>query len=620
MKKYFSLFKPFLTFLSLSLTVSLLPAQEFSKPPASTATANGVDVGTENNKNDFLLEASASQATNTDGFPVDLQGKNIPEQATVNLYVNKPSNAAGSATLTLMVFDADNLDEGKLEINGAGPIQLFGPQASTRNNRQVVPVTLATSEDWWNDGRNTLRFIHGHMDGFRIDSASLEFETMPSRFPIGLQGKNLPEQANANLYVNKPLNTTGSATLTLMVFDADALDEGKLEINGIGPIQLFGPQVSSRNDSEVVSITLTTPVDWWNNGKNTLGFVHWRTDGFRIDGASVEFETIPSSFPIILRGNVFPEEKTVYMNVAKPSGSSGNAILNFIAFDADTPNEGQLEINGNGPIQLFGNRARSKNDRKTVPLTLTTLADWWQDGINTVRFIHTRRDGYRIESASVKFEISSSLAKNINRPRAITHATNPTSSPTLPSVNSPESGRVTLSDGWTVGDEEGSTDPNITHNFETRRGEAGVVEKNDSRVRINSGVNAEITDDKNSQMAATVQVGKWRRHIITLNSSTHPGNPFELEVDGTFTHTNSGTEISVPGYYSGGDVWSIAFMPTLIGKWTYETSSVNSDLDGLQGAIDCIDSGHPVCLKEIRHMHGNGNTQTDLMLSHRSPI
>ena len=663
MKKYFPQLKSFLASLVLIfLTVSFLPAQELSAPSSLTATANGMDillnwnengetdflgdnirqsmtqggpyqqpnsallaqpnfadtnlargayffvasaVGTTNNESDFSSVASASSVViNRPGFPINLQGENLPEQATINLDVKKPSNAIGSVTLTLMVLDADSLDEGKLEINGAGPIQLFGSHAFAQNNHQVIPITLTTSVDWWNDGRNTLRFVHWGRDGFRIDGASVEFETMPSGLPIDLQGKNLPEQANANLYVDKPSNATGSATLTLMVLDADSLDEGELEINGTGPIQLFGPQVSFRNDGQIVPITLTTPVDWWNDERNTLRFVHWGRDGFRIDSASVEFETKPIGFPIVLRGNDPPEEATVNMNVTKPSGSTGNATLSLMVFDADTPDEGQLEINGNGPIQLFGDHARLKTDRKTVPITLTTLADWWNDGINTIRFIHTRTDGYRIESASVKFEIPLSSAKNINHPLTVSHTANSGNGSTSPNENfqasTTNSDEIIISDGWIFEDGKEFKNASPNHISERPGGDtAGIVvgDGDDSGVQVSSSVNIEETDNKNAQIAAEIQVGKWRRHVITLNNSTYSGNPFELEVDCTFTHTNSEKEISLPGYYSGEGAWSVAFMPTLIGKWTYETSSADPDLDGVKGLISCIDSGHPGMLK-----------------------
>lgn len=92
-------------------------------------------------------------------------------------------------------------------------------------------------------------------------------------------------------------------------------------------------------------------------------------------------------------------------------------------------------------------------------------------------------------------------------------------------------------------------------------------------------------------------VGKWRRYVVTLPNSSYSGNPFELEVDATFTHTQSGTTISIPGFYAGNNQWKIAFMPTKLGTWTYQTSSSDSNLNGVSGSVNAIASGHPGMLK-----------------------
>ena len=91
--------------------------------------------------------------------------------------------------------------------------------------------------------------------------------------------------------------------------------------------------------------------------------------------------------------------------------------------------------------------------------------------------------------------------------------------------------------------------------------------------------------------AHAATVGKWRRQVITLPNDTYSGNPFELEIDGTFTHTASGTSITLPGYYAGNNSWKIAFMPTITGEWAYVTSSNDSDLNGVTGSITCTGSG-----------------------------
>ena len=364
--------------------------------------------GNSNYSNNITETTDSSSST----FPVILQGRNLPEEAVVNLEVNKPSNMTGNLVLTLQVFDADTVDEGELEINGNSPIELFGDQATFKNDKKTVPIVFITPADWWSDGANTLRFVHTRTGGYRIESASVDFDNIPSSFPIDLQGRNLPEDATANLQVEKPSVVSETAVLTLTVFDADNASEGELEINGNDPIQLFGDQSTTDNDVQTVPIVLNTPSDWWNDGANALRFVHTSTRGYRVENASVEFNPTTSSFPIDLQSRNLPEEATVNLIVSKPLGASNTAALTMMVFDADHPAEGELEINGNGSVQLFSDQGTTSNDAMTVPIVINTPSDWWNDGPNTLRFVHTSTRGYRIESASVDFEIAGALAKN----------------------------------------------------------------------------------------------------------------------------------------------------------------------------------------------------------------
>ena len=95
--------------------------------------------------------------------------------------------------------------------------------------------------------------------------------------------------------------------------------------------------------------------------------------------------------------------------------------------------------------------------------------------------------------------------------------------------------------------------------------------------------------------AATVD--KWRRHVVSLANASYSGNPFELEVEATFTHTSSGTQFTLPGYYAGSDTWKIGFMPTKTGEWTWVTSSGDTDLDNKSGSLTCAASGKRGLLK-----------------------
>ena len=99
-------------------------------------------------------------------------------------------------------------------------------------------------------------------------------------------------------------------------------------------------------------------------------------------------------------------------------------------------------------------------------------------------------------------------------------------------------------------------------------------------------------------MVGAATVGKWRRHVVSLPNSTYSVNPFELEVNATYRHEASGTALALPGYYAGNDTWKVGFMPTEVGEWTFITSSVDPDLNGVTGSLTCIESGLPGMLKQ----------------------
>lgn len=88
-------------------------------------------------------------------------------------------------------------------------------------------------------------------------------------------------------------------------------------------------------------------------------------------------------------------------------------------------------------------------------------------------------------------------------------------------------------------------------------------------------------------------VEQWGRVVIPLSNLSYSGNPFELEVNGTFTHSASGARVTLPGYYDGNDEWKLAFMPTLGDTWTYITSSPDADLDGVTGSFTAQESARP---------------------------
>ena len=315
-----------------------------------------------------------------------------------------PSNLSGvvvsSSSIQLQWTDNSN-NEVRFRIErkeGTGP---FGEVAT-------VDANVTAYEDTGLQANTTYSYRvqaeNGASASAYSNTVSKTTENEITMFPVVLQGRNLPEETSVNLEVSRPSDASIS-TLTLTVFDADIADEGLLEINGNGPVQLFGDRAAFRNDRITSAITLNIPADWWNDGTNTLRFMHTRTGGYRIDNATVDFGPADSDLPIILQGKDLPEEALFTLDINKPSAAGGTATLILEVFDADTPDEGEVEINDNGSVQLFGDQANWKNDRKTLPITFPTPAEWWNDGANSLRFIHNRTGGYRVENASVEFGI-----------------------------------------------------------------------------------------------------------------------------------------------------------------------------------------------------------------------
>ncbi len=244
-----------------------------------------------------------------------------------------------------------------------------------------------------------------------------------SAFPVDLRGA-APEQAVVNQAVSKPSGAQ-TATVTLSTFDADMVDEGEMVINGNPPIVMFGSKGRAVNDDQNADITFSTPASYWRNGSNTVVFRHNRTAGFSINRMAVAFS---GSAPVVdapdasnssgsgetvllkLTGNA-PEEMRMVLNVSKPSTAS-SAMLTLATFDADMRDEGELIINGNPPVMLFGSAGTLSNDGNAATISLPTPASYWRDGANDLTFKHTRTAGYIIDRVAVDFSATGGVSGN----------------------------------------------------------------------------------------------------------------------------------------------------------------------------------------------------------------
>ena len=71
------------------------------------------------------------------------------------------------------------------------------------------------------------------------------------------------------------------------------------------------------------------------------------------------------------------------------------------------------------------------------------------------------------------------------------------------------------------------------------------------------------------RLLPAVTVEQYHPHDFTLSGQAS-GNPFDVEVKGEFTGPD-GTHITVPGFYAGGNVWTIRFSATKPGRWSMTT-------------------------------------------------
>ncbi len=127
---------------------------------------------------DFTTEVSPGKTT----FPLSLMGP-APEALTADVAVAKPQRAA-SAIVALQVFDADAATEGKVYINSRDSLTLFGAASANTNDQHTVTVKYRTSANCWNDGTNTLRFLHSSTAGFVVEAVNISFTVKPGKTHI----------------------------------------------------------------------------------------------------------------------------------------------------------------------------------------------------------------------------------------------------------------------------------------------------------------------------------------------------------------------------------------------------------------------------------------------------
>ena len=126
------------------------------------------------------------------GLPVDLTG-GTPQSSDVELTILSIPSGTQYIEITMTVQDPDYSNEGRLFINGYGPITLFGTQGVSSNDGISVTMSpIATDPAWYHPGQNILTFWHDSTAGYVVENISVSFvisppDPPPSGLPCGLR-------------------------------------------------------------------------------------------------------------------------------------------------------------------------------------------------------------------------------------------------------------------------------------------------------------------------------------------------------------------------------------------------------------------------------------------------
>lgn len=82
-------------------------------------------------------------------------------------------------------------------------------------------------------------------------------------------------------------------------------------------------------------------------------------------------------------------------------------------------------------------------------------------------------------------------------------------------------------------------------------------------------------------------VKKWQPNDLVFASTNAPADPITTRLSAKFTGPG-GAVITVPGFFSEANAWTVRFSATREGAWTYETTSSDVQLHGKTGSLACV--------------------------------
>jgi hypothetical protein len=78
----------------------------------------------------------------------------------------------------------------------------------------------------------------------------------------------------------------------------------------------------------------------------------------------------------------------------------------------------------------------------------------------------------------------------------------------------------------------------------------------------------------------------WEPVTWNFRNPSYSGNPFDLVVKASFTHTSSGRKIQTEFFYDSGNTWKLRFTGTHTGRWRFVSESSDPEFNGLKGDIE----------------------------------
>jgi hypothetical protein len=122
-----------------------------------------------------------------------------------------------------------------------------------------------------------------------------------------------------------------------------------------------------------------------------------------------------------------------------------------------------------------------------------------------------------------------------------------------------------------------------------------------------------LSTDAQTSVAAAVEL--WDVFEISYPGPAD-GNPF-VDVEFSARFEQGGTSIAAIGFYDGGGVYRVRFMPVSTGVWTYRTQSNRPELDGKTGSFPVraalAGNSGPVRVKDQYHfVYANGSPYREL--------